>query len=190
VATRIPRRRLLIGIGVLGALGSVATAVRTSGYDLPEGVRPVALDAWEWLVVRALARRICAPDRAGVVTPDQANVVGFVDAYAAKMPRRMRRDLGRFLGVIEHVAPLGIASATRFSALEPGDQDRVLAKLEQSESGLFRGGFEGVKALLFMGYYRDARTWSILGYTGPLVGPRPTGTGGGAGTESGGGTSP
>jgi hypothetical protein len=26
-----------------------------------------------------------------------------------------------------------------------------------------------VKAALFMGYYRDPRTWSILGYEGPRV---------------------
>jgi hypothetical protein len=36
-----------------------------------------------------------------------------------------------------------------------------------------RGGFEGLKALLFMGYYRDARTWRVIGYDGPRVEARP-----------------
>lgn len=169
VPTRIRRRQLLLALGALGLVGSAVGLVRSSGYDLPAGIAPASLAPWEWIVVRALARRVCAPDREGVVLPDDTDVVGFVDAYASKMPRRMRRDLGRFLGVIEHVAPVGIGSATRFSLLPPLDQDRVLAKLEASDSGLFRGGFSGVKALLFMGYYRDPRTWSVIGYDGPLV---------------------
>ncbi|MBL8609283.1 MAG: hypothetical protein JNL38_18280 [Myxococcales bacterium] len=35
---------------------------------------------------------------------------------------------------------------------------------------LLRGGFAGLKSLIFMGYYRDPRTWAILGYDGPRVG--------------------
>lgn len=172
MATRITRRRVIVGLAVLGLAGGVVTAARTGGYVLPVGITPVSLSAWEWVLVRALARRVCAPDRDGVVTPDEADVVGFVDAYAAAMPRRMRRDLGRFLGVIEQLAPLSIGSASPFSRLGPEEQDHVLANLEASESELFRGGFDGVKSLLFMGYYRDPRTWSVIGYDGPLVGRR------------------
>lgn len=169
--TRLSRRKLLVGtLGVgLGLTGTVAALVRTSGYAVPEGVPLATLAPWEWVVVRALARRVCAADREGVVTPDEADVVGFVDAYAAKMPRRMRRDLGRFLGVIEHVAPLPTGTLRRFTELDAPAQDRVLASLEASDSDLFRGGWAGLKSLLFMGYYRDPRTWSVIGYDGPLV---------------------
>ena len=34
---------------------------------------------------------------------------------------------------------------------------------------LLRGAFDGLKSLVFMGYYRDPRTWRILGYDGPRV---------------------
>jgi hypothetical protein len=45
----------------------------------------------------------------------------------------------------------------------------VLASVEASSSDLLRAGFDGLKSLVFMGYYRDPRTWGILGYDGPLV---------------------
>ena len=101
------------------------------------------------------------------------DVVGGVDAWVARMHRGVRRDFGRFLAYLEHVAPLRCKLMARFSRLSPAEQDRVLASLESSPEGLLRGGFDGLKSLVFMGYYRDPRTWRIVGYDGPLVG-RPT----------------
>ena len=175
---RLPRRKVLkaaIAFGVLGATGSVVALVRSRGYEVPQGVRGklVGLEAWQYVVVQHLARRVCAGDEPGVVTPDEADVAGFVDGYVANMAPRMRRDLGRFLGVIEQLAPAGLAMSSRFTHLEAADQDKVLGSLESSSSDLLRGGFEGLKALLFMGYYRDARTWRIIGYDGPRVEARP-----------------
>jgi hypothetical protein len=46
--------------------------------------------------------------------------------------------------------------------------------VQDSGSDLLRAGCEGLKSLVFLGYYRDPRTWTILGYDGPLVG-RPAG---------------
>jgi len=45
---------------------------------------------------------------------------------------------------------------------------------EGADTDLLRAGFDGLRSLVFMGYYRDARTWSIAGYDGPLVN-RPAG---------------
>ncbi len=158
-----------IAFGALTALGGLGAFVRTRGYATPPGVKLASLSPWQWVVVRALARRVCATDRESVVTADDVDVAGFVDAYAAKMPARMRRDLGRFLAYVEHASPLAIRSGSRFSRLGERDQDRVLASLEADDNDLLRGGFDGVKSLLFMGYYRDARTWTVIGYGGPLV---------------------
>jgi hypothetical protein len=172
VIAKTSRRRLIkaaIAFGVVTAIGGVGAFVRTRGYEAPAGVTLASLSPWQWIVVRALARRVCAADREGIVSADDVDVAGFVDAYAAKMPARMRRDLGRFLAYVEHAAPLAIRSASRFSRLAADEQDRVLASLEANDNPLLRGGFDGVKSLLFMGYYRDARTWTVIGYGGPLV---------------------
>ena len=68
------------------------------------------------------------------------------------------------------VAPLREGLAARFSRLPAADQDRVLAATEASSSDLLRAGFDGLKSLCLMGYYRDPRAWSVVGYDGPLVG--------------------
>ena len=93
----------------------------------------------------------------------------FVVASIATMPIRLRRDFRSFLRFVEQLAPLGAGFASRFTKLAPEDQDKVLASLEAHSNELLRGGFDAVKAALFMGYYRDPRTWSILGYEGPKV---------------------
>jgi hypothetical protein len=147
--------------------------VRVRGYAVPAGRTLVGLSAWQFVVIQHAARRIVAPDRPGdrtIPTADDTDVAGFVDAWIARMPATVRRDLGRFLGYLEHLAPVAVSEASRFSRLAPEAQDRVLAGVEASSSDQLRAGFEGLKALVLMGYYRDPRTWSIVGYDGPMVG--------------------
>ncbi len=151
------------------ACGLVAAAMRASGYEVPEGLRCEGLSAWQLVVVQHLARRIAAPDGRDAPSPDDAGVAAFVDGYVARAPAAMRRDLGRFLAFIEHIAPLGAGFVARFSRLGAHEQDRVLESLESSSNDLLRAGFDGIKALVFMGYYRDPRTFRILGYDGPRV---------------------
>lgn len=141
----------------IAAVGGAVALVRSRGYDKP----------WTTVVIEHLARRVCAADREGVVTPDEVGVAPFVESYVATMPARLRRDFQRFLRFVEQVAPLGAGFASRFTKLVPAYQDEVLASLESHSNELIRGGFDAVKAALFMGYYRDPRTWSILGCDGP-----------------------
>ncbi len=134
------------------------------------------LAPWQYVVVQAVARRIAAPDRedASIPTTDETDVAGFVDGYVAHLPEGLRRDLLRALAFVEHLAPLGVGCVSRFTRLSAGDQDRVLAWLESNDQDLLRGAFDGLKSLVFMGYYRDPRTWRIVGYDGPRV-KRPDG---------------
>jgi hypothetical protein len=175
----VSRRRFLAAVSAAAfvLVGSVAAMVRTTGYVLPRGRKPwfapLAFSTWQFVVVQHAARRITAPDRPGdpsIPVADDLDVAEFVDAWVSKMPARVRRDLGRFLAYLEHVAPLGVGLSSRFTRLGPDDQDRVLASVEASSHELLRAGFDGLKSLVFIGYYRDARTWGMLGYDGPLVG--------------------
>lgn len=178
-----PSRRRFLKAGVVGgallSTCSVVAFVRTRGYDLPpdrEG-KLVYLSPWQFIVFEHIARRIAAPDVEGdmaVPSIEDTDVVGFIDAYVAEMHPTVRRDLMRCLAYVEHIAPLGSGYISRFTRLEPDEQDKVLAGMESSGKDLLRGGFAGLKALVFMGYYRDARTWKVLAYDGPLVG-RPQG---------------
>ena len=158
-------------------VSGVAVRLRTRGYEAPSGRTLVVLGAWQWGVVRHAASRIAAPDgeaSPSLPTAGDLDVAGFIDGWLSRMEGRVVRDFGRFLAYLEHVAPLGCGLMSRFTHLSASDQDRVLASLETSRSDLLRAGFEGLKALVFMGYYRDPRTWRVLGYDGPFVG-RPAG---------------
>jgi hypothetical protein len=170
----VSRRRLLgAAAGAVLLAGSGLAIVRTRGYAVGPGVRLLALSPWQFVVVEHAARRITAPDIEGdssIPSADSLEVAGFVDAWIARMPSRMQRDLGRFLAYLEHLAPLGAGLAARFTRLGRDGQDRVLESIERSSHDLLRAGFDGLKSLVFIGYYRDARTWGLLGYDGPLVG--------------------
>ena len=169
------RRQLLrsaAGLTLVLAAAGVAVG-RTRSYPAPARTL-VWMTAWQWAVVEQAARRIAAADAPGAPTADDVDVTGFVDAWVSRMPERVRRDLGRFLAYLEHVAPLAAGHSSRFTRLTPREQDGVLSSVEASSHDLLRAGFEGLKSLVFIGYYRDARTWSVVGYDGPLVG-RPAG---------------
>jgi len=178
-ASRLPtssRRTALktLAFGVLIAVAGGAVArVRSEGYVVRRTKPLLSLTPWELAVVEHAARRIAASDRPddhSIPSADDVDVAGFVDAYVARMPPPMRRDLSRALLYLEQVAPLTVGLASRFSLLAPAEQDRVLEALETSPVVLLRGAFAGIKSLVFMGYYRDARTWRILGYGGPWIG--------------------
>jgi hypothetical protein len=158
--------------------GTAVATMRTRGYGLKPGVRLVAMRPWQFVVVEHAARRITAPDREGdasIPNADELGVAAFVDEWLARLPSRVRRDLGRFLAYVEHVAPIRAGFFSRFTSLTPEAQDRVLSAIEDSPHDLLRAGFDGLKSLVFIGYYRDARTWGLLGYDGPLIGRPPEG---------------
>lgn len=161
----------------MGLSAAALGVLRGTGYVVPSGRERTlsALAWWQYLVVAHVARRITAPDElgaapaAGLPTSDELDVAGFIDQRLVAMRPKVRGDLLSFIGIVEHVSPIAKGHARRFSNLAPAEQDAVLASLESSGSDLMRAGFEGLKALVFMGYYRDPRTWAVLGYEGPWV---------------------
>ena len=169
---RAALRTFVEGALVVGVGGAVAF-VRTRGYSDARDRPLVSFAPWESVVLHHAARRITAsdhPEDRTIPTADELDVVGFVDAYVARMPTPMRRDLTRAILYLEQVAPLTLGLMSRFSELAADDQDRVLVAFEASPVVLLRGAFVALKSLVFMGYYRDARTWSVLGYGGPWIG--------------------
>jgi hypothetical protein len=162
---------LLIG-GALAAVGGAVAMVRTSSYEAPSSsvASLRVLAPWQFVVVRAVARRMVAADRDdGVLSPDDAAVAEFIDGYLVEMHPSLRRDFLRLLGYTEHLAPLASGHLRRFTELAPHDQDDVLGELESSHFDQLRAGFQALKSIIVMGYYRDPRTFAILGYGGPFV---------------------
>ncbi len=172
------RRRVLRALG-LGGLASVAGAIatiRTTGYEVdPARVAKLRfLRPWQLVVVDAAAARICLADvpydaPGAPPTPREVQVGEFIDAFLAAASEPIQKDASSLFGFLEHGWPLACGHLHRFTALDAAAQDHVLGSLESSRLGMLRGCFHGLKSMVMMGYYRDPRTWGVLGYDGPLV---------------------
>lgn len=175
--TTMTRRRWLkaaLALGAVSAASGVVAFLRTGDYEVaPEIAKKlVVFSPGEFVVAEAIASRIVAPDRPDDPTIPTAREVGvalFMDGYLSGMRASMRRDLLRMLHYVEHVAPLASGFAHRFSSLSAEAQDEVLQGIASSRVTVLRAGFEGLKSLVMMGYYRDPRTWPILDYAGPTI---------------------
>jgi hypothetical protein len=164
-------RSLVVG-GTLSAVGATVALVRTGGYDLSSDISNAlrVLAPWQFVVMRAVARRMVATDGAqGVPSPDDVGVAVFIDDYLDGMAAPLRRDFLRLLRYVEHLAPIAAGFASRFTSLSAEEQDDVLRGLEASRFDQLRAGFQALKSMAMMGYYRDPRTFAILDYRGPLV---------------------
>lgn len=163
-ALRPDRRSFVALFGLFAVAGGGAmAALRASGYSVPRDVAKSlrVLAPWQFAVINAIGRR--------VLDPVSADVGLFADRYLEGLAASDRDDLLGLLGYVEHLAPFLHGSAQRFTHLLPADQDRVLAGLEQSDVGLLRGGFQALKALAAMAYYRQESAFAPLGYGGPVV---------------------
>ena len=169
----VGRRGWLLGAAASGAFAAagVAAFVRTRGYaDVEREARGLAiLSVAQYALVRDVARRLLAADAAGAPSPDTLGVARFVDGYVNRLRPRLQTDFLRMVRFTEHVAPLWCGHLRRFTALDPFAQDHVLAALEASGIDELRGGFQALKSVVMMGYYRDPRTFGILQYGGPLI---------------------
>jgi len=168
----ITRRRFLkrtIG-GALLLGGAYVVGRQLGRYPVEEATarRLTVLSPKEYTVLAAVARRICAGDDAGVPTSDDTQVALFVDGYLARLDDGLRSDVKALLQLVEHGGFFRLR-AKRFTQMAPDEQDAMLADWEQSRLAVRRQGFQALKTMCLLGYWRDDRTWPMLGYTGPMV---------------------
>src|SRR3989454_698612 len=90
---------------------------------------------------------------------EMAAIVG--RAMAAR-PRAMQRQLALFLILLEWF-PL-LRYGRRLSRLDPARRTKFLDQLQRNPLLLLRRGFLGVRAPLFVGYYRRPAAAAEIGY--------------------------
>lgn len=169
-----PSRRRLLKVGLFGSalLGVAAIVGRNlSGYVLPRGIALRALSTKELIVLAAVCERICAPDGPDAPRPDGLAMAAWLDGYIATMDPPVRRDLSALFALVEHGSSLFRLGATRFSHLSIAEQDATLQDWSTSALSVRRQGFQGLRALAFLAYWRQDATWPLLGYPGPMVRP-------------------
>jgi hypothetical protein len=169
----ISRRRFLRTSLWGGALlGSAALVGRhLSGYHLDPAVAAQlrALSPKELLIFSAVARRMLAPDARGAPSADEVQAALFVDGYLTKLDEGSRADVRALLHLVEHGSGLFRVTFSRFTHMSAEQQDATLADWEKSRMALRRRGFQALKTMAMLGYWRDDRTWPLIGYTGPML---------------------
>lgn len=88
-------------------------------------------------------------------------------ALAARAPA-LRRQFALFLSVLRWAPALRYGAS--FDRLAPAAQDAVLRWLMDAPLAKLRGGFWGLRALVFMGYYGQPETWGAIGYAPSFAG--------------------
>jgi D-cysteine desulfhydrase len=158
---RIARRRVLVGLAAVAAVG---VAFRTSGYAPYPGFPGVVLSSWHAHVIRAAAEALL-PDAPGELYDA---VPARVDHYLATMPPKVKREVKGMLAMIEHgTTPLG-GRVHRFTRSTPAEREAFLAGLE-ARGGLLSQAYRGLRDLVMLGTYQQPITWPALGYGGPWV---------------------
>lgn len=172
-APRTSRRRFLeLGLwgGVVLGVGGLL-AYRTTGYRLPEPLasRLTTLSLKEAVILGAITDRILAQDRPGDPSAQDVDAVAFIDRFVARLGSDDRRDLGGLLQLVEHGLPWLQGHLRRFTRLSPEAQDELLEAMSSRLGATLAGGFDALRSLCVLAYYRDPRTWDTIGYDGPLL---------------------
>jgi hypothetical protein len=111
--------------------------------------------------LQVLAARI-VPETTELDATGLGRFFGIIDGALLNRPAPVRRQFATFLGLLRwapvarYGSPLDMLRAER--------QDAVLRWFEDCPVGLFRKGFWGLKAMVFMGYYGQPETNELVGY--------------------------
>ncbi len=100
---------------------------------------------------------IAALDGAG-----RERFAAIVGTALAGRPRSLRRQFALFLSVVRWAPALRFGAP--FDRLAPAVQDAVLRWFMDAPVAKLRGGFWGLRALVFMGYYGQPEAWSAVRY--------------------------
>lgn len=184
---RVISRRGFLKVGLAGGAllsGATVLGLGAIGYSAPPRVaeRLVHLSHKEYLVLRACVDRIVGPLPAPTLPLDEYRVATtadaddpalFLDGFLRFFDAPTRRELKGLLHLIEHSTSIFGSDAggrlRRFTGLTGEEQDQVLREWQSSSLTIRRQCFQGLRSLVFMGFYRDPRTFAALGYDGPTL---------------------
>jgi hypothetical protein len=116
----------------------------------------------KWVFLMSVAARI-VPAAADLNAEGRARFLAIVNKALSERPRATQRQFALFLGIVRW-APL-LRFGAPFDRLPDEDQDAVLRWFLDAPLGKLRGGFWGLRALAFMGYYGQTEVWPSLRYT-------------------------
>jgi hypothetical protein len=103
------------------------------------------------------------PAVADLSAEGRSRFIAIVGKALAERPLSIQRQFVLFLGLMRWLVVLRFGAP--FDRLSPADQDAVLRWFLDAPLAKLRGGFWGLRALAFMGYYGQTEVWPSLRYT-------------------------
>jgi hypothetical protein len=122
-------------------------------------VSPLSQRQWGFFL--AVAARV-VPAIASLDEAGRERFAAIVGTALAGRPRPLQRQFALFLGVVRWAPALRYGAP--FDRLGPAAQDAVLRWFMNAPAAKLRGGFWGVRALAFMGFYGQPELWSAIRY--------------------------
>jgi len=123
-------------------------------------VSPLSQRKWAFLMCVA---GCIVPAVADLSAEGRSRFIAIVGKALAERPLSIQRQFVLFLGLMRWLVVLRFGAP--FDRLSPADQDAVLRWFLDAPLAKLRGGFWGLRALAFMGYYGQTEVWPSLRYT-------------------------
>lgn len=160
------RRRFLIA-GSTVAVG--ALFARRFGFYPDRPWSGSNLSEWEANTLAACVDALFPelPGQLPVGGPTALEVAAHIDRFLSGLPAATLLEIRGMFFVIEHGTILG-GRFSRFTRQDPQTQRDLLLGLKD-RGGLLGQAFEGIRAFVVLGWYQDPRSWSAIGYNGPLL---------------------
>ncbi len=133
------------------------------------------------------APRFFAPDETEILTqivermvytgePDAPRVratrtIETIDTFCGALDPEVTAPLPSALWLFEYGPIVFDFTFSRFTRMDPAQQDASLAASMRSRLGLRRQAFYALRNLAFLGYYAQDEVWPLIGYAGPLLRP-------------------
>ncbi len=115
----------------------------------------------QWAFFLAVAARV-VPAVTSLDEAGRERFAAIVGTALAGRPRSLRRQFALFLSAVRWAPALRFGAP--FDRLAPAAQDSVLRWFMDAPAAKLRGGFWGLRALVFMGYYGQPEVWGAIRY--------------------------
>ena len=119
------------------------------------------LNERQWRIFLAVAARV-VPAVATLDAAGRGRFAAIVGKALAERPRSLQRQFALFLSVVRWAPALRFGAP--FDRLGPAAQDAALRWFMDAPAAKLRGGFWGLRALVFMGYYGQPEVWPAIRY--------------------------
>jgi hypothetical protein len=171
----LERRAFLRLLGLAASAGMLPSGCGPGPGRLgpPPGRTLRILSPRTYAVFTAATARIVGPDGAAAMGEGRIDPAGIADDWLERLPR-LGALLSRALLALEFaIFPL-VGKLRPFTALEPGDQDRILEELMRSRFEWKRAVFNGIKSMACLSFYASPASRALTGYPGPFGGDEVT----------------